>query len=87
MPAWMRTVLLVGTLAIAYLIVLSTGPGRAFFQLEPLPVEIVITLGAIAGAWTWAVLLIHRTRIVQRAIDLLIAGWRGIRPVPRSARA
>jgi hypothetical protein len=82
----MRTVLLVGGLAVAYLIVLSTDPGRAFFQLEPLPVEIVITLGAIAGVWTWAVLLIHRTRIVQRAIDLLIAAWHRIGPPPCSDR-
>jgi cation-transporting ATPase E len=79
MPAWMRTVVLVGALAIAYLVILSTGPGRAFFQLSPLPVEIVVTLVAIAGAWTWAVLHIHRTRIVQRGIDVLIAGWRYLR--------
>jgi cation-transporting ATPase E len=81
MPAWMRTTLLVAALSIAYLVILSTGPGRTFFQLEPLPVEIVITLGAIAGAWTWALLHIHRTRIVQRGIDLLIAAWRMIRPL------
>jgi hypothetical protein len=81
MPAWMRTTLLVAALSIAYLVILSTGPGRAFFQLEPLPVEIVITLGVIAGAWTWALLHIHRTRIVQRGIDLLIAAWRAIRPL------
>ena len=85
MPAWMRTVVLVGALTIAYLVILSTGPGRAFFQLSPLPVEIVATLGVIAGAWTWAVLHIHRTRVVQRGIDQLIAGWRTIRPLRPSA--
>jgi hypothetical protein len=72
MPAWMRTVLLVGALTVLYLVVLSTGPGRSFFQLEPLAYQIVITLGVLAAAWTWAVLHIHRTRIVQRAIDRLI---------------
>ena len=81
MPAWMRTVVLVGALTIAYVVILSTGQGRAFFQLSPLPVEIVATLGVIAGAWTWAVLHIHRTRVVQRGIDQLIAGWRIIRPL------
>ena len=85
MPAWMRTVVLVGALTIAYLVILSTGPGRTFFQLSPLPVEIVATLGVIAGAWTWAVLHIHRTRVVQRGIDQLIAGWRTIRPLRPSA--
>jgi cation-transporting ATPase E len=82
MPAWVRTAILVGGLTIAYLVVLSTGPGRSFFQLSPLPVEIVSTLVVIAGAWTWAVLHIHRTRVVQRAIDRLIAGWRVLRPLP-----
>jgi hypothetical protein len=86
MPAWMRTAILVGTLAVAYLVILSTGPGRAFFQLSPLPVEIVVTLVAIAAAWTWAVIHIHRTRVVQRGIDALIAGWRLIRPSPEPAR-
>jgi cation-transporting P-type ATPase E len=73
MPAWMRTALLVGALAAGYLLVLSTTTGRAFFQLEPLPVEIVAILGVLAGAWTWAVVHIHRTRVVQRGIDWLIA--------------
>jgi cation-transporting ATPase E len=87
MPAWMRTVILVGVLTIAYLVVLSTEGGRSFFQLSPLPFEIVASLIVIAGAWTWAVLHIHRTRVVQRAIDLLIAAWRGIRPASSSAGA
>jgi cation-transporting ATPase E len=85
MPAWMRTVMLVGALTLAYLVVLSTAPGRAFFQLSPLPAEIVLQLGVIAAAWTWAVLHIHRTRIVQRAIDLMIAGWRSARPLRASS--
>jgi hypothetical protein len=68
----MRTVLLVGALPILGLVVLSTGPGRSFFQLEPLAYPIVITLGVIAATWTWAMSHIHRTRIVQRAIDELI---------------
>jgi hypothetical protein len=76
----MRTALLVGALTAGYLAVLSTGAGRAFFQLQPLPAEIVLTLGVLAGTWTWAVIHIHRTRIVQRAIDILIAGWRNLRP-------
>ncbi len=80
MPAWMRTVLLVGALAVGYLAVLSTATGRAFFQLEPLPAEIVLILGVLAAIWTWAVVHIHRTRIVQRAIDILLAGWRNLRP-------
>jgi cation-transporting P-type ATPase E len=71
MPAWMRTVLLVTAMTAAYLIVLSTPLGRTFFQLEPLPAELVLTLGVIAGAWTLAVVLIHHTRIVQRGIDQL----------------
>jgi uncharacterized membrane protein YgdD (TMEM256/DUF423 family) len=87
MPAWMRTVVLVGTLTFAYLAILATGPGRAFFQLSPLPFEFVATLGAIAAFWTWAVLHIHRTRIVQRGIDLLITGWKTVRPAHASTRA
>jgi cation-transporting P-type ATPase E len=87
MPAWVRTVLLVGGLAVAYVVVLSSQVGRSFFQLAPLPAEIVLTLAVIAGAWTWAVLHIHRTRVVQRAIDVLIAAWRGARPVEPAARA
>ena len=87
MPAWMRTVILVGAMTIAYLIVLSTEVGRSFFQLAPLPVEIVVTLLVTAGVWTWAVLHIHRTRIVQRGIDVLIAAWRGMRQAQPSAGA
>jgi cation-transporting ATPase E len=81
MPAWMRTVLLVVGMTIAYVVVLSTEPGRSFFQLSPLPFDIVVTLVVIAAVWTWAVLHIHRTRVVQRGIDVLIAGWRRMRPV------
>jgi cation-transporting ATPase E len=84
MPAWARTGLLVGALAIAYLAVLATDGGRSFFQLHTLPVEIVVTLGVTAIAWTGAVLMIHRTRIVQRAIDVLIAACLRI-PVARPA--
>jgi cation-transporting ATPase E len=85
MPAWLRTTVLVAALVIAYLVVLSTGPGRSFFQLAPLPWEIVASLIAIAAAWTGAVIGIHRTRIVQRGIDVLIDGWRSIRPLPEAA--
>jgi hypothetical protein len=78
MPAWVRVAALVGALVGAYLVVLSTGAGRAFFQLAPLPWEIVATLLVIAVAWTGAVIGIHRTRIVQRGIDVLIAAWQGL---------
>jgi cation-transporting P-type ATPase E len=87
MPAWMRTVVLVGAMTLAYLAILSTSAGRTFFQLSPLPVEIVATLGAIAGLWTWAVVHIHRTRIVQRGIDVLVTGWKTVRPAHASADA
>ncbi len=80
MPAWMRTVLLVGALTAGYVAVLSTANGRAFFQLQPLPAEIVAILGLLAATWTWAVVHIHRTRVVQHGIDILIAGWRNLRP-------
>ena len=79
-PARLRTATLVGALVAAYLVILSTGPGRAFFQLSPLPAEIVLTLGAIAAAWTLVVVRVHRTRIVQRAIDTGMAGYRVVRP-------
>jgi hypothetical protein len=85
MPAWVRTTVLVGALGIAYLVVLSTGPGRSFFQLAPLPWQIVASLIAIAAAWTAAVIGIHRTRIVQRGIDVLIDAWRALRPLPGTA--
>jgi cation-transporting ATPase E len=78
MPAWMRTALLVGSLLVAYLVVLATGPGRSFFQLSPLPWEIVATIVVIAAAWTAAAIGIHRTRIVQHGIDRLIAGWQHV---------
>jgi cation-transporting ATPase E len=87
MPAWVRTGLLVGGLSLAYLVVLSTEAGRGFFQLAALPAEIVVILAAIAGTWTWAVLHIHRTRIVQRAIDLLIRAWRHALAVKPTAHA
>jgi cation-transporting P-type ATPase E len=94
MPAWMRTVVLVVTMVVAYLVVLSVPLGRSFFQLTPLPAEIVATLGVIAAAWTLAVLFIHRTRVVQRAIDVLIDASaptvtkmsRGLRTVPPISR-
>jgi cation-transporting ATPase E len=75
MPAWVRAALLVGSLVAAYLVVLATDPCRAFFQLTPLPLEIVATLLLIAGAWTGAVVGIHHTRVVQRGIDVAIAVW------------
>ena len=59
---------------------LSSPQGRAFFQLEPLPAEIVVTLGVIAGAWTLAVVLIHHTRIVQRGIDRAVPARECERP-------
>ncbi|HSL77259.1 MAG TPA: HAD-IC family P-type ATPase, partial [Candidatus Limnocylindrales bacterium] len=85
MPAWMRTTILVGSMTLAYLVVLSTDPGRAFFQLAPLPWEIVATLLVIAAVWTAAVLQVQRTRVVQRFIDRLILAWRAVRPM-RSGR-
>ncbi len=81
MPAWARVAALIGSMVGLYLVVLSTAPGRSFFQLEPLPWEIVGTLLVIAATWTAAVIAIHHTRIVQRGIDVLIAGWRAVRPV------
>jgi cation-transporting ATPase E len=86
MPAWVRTALLVVCLVGAYLAVLATELGRAVFQLTPLPWEIVASLLATAAAWTAAVIGIHRTRIVQHAIDLLIAAWQRLvarRPADR----
>jgi pimeloyl-ACP methyl ester carboxylesterase len=53
--------------------------GRAFFQLQPLPAEIVLILGVLAGIWTWAVVHIHRTRIIQHGIDWLIAARGNLR--------
>ena len=70
-----------------YLVVLSTTPGRSFFQLAPLPWEIVATLLVIAATWTAAVIAIHHTRIVQRGIDVLIGGWRAVRPVQPATQA
>ena len=70
-----------------YLVVLSTTPGRSFFQLAPLPWEIVATLLVIAATWTAAVIAIHHTRIVQRGIDVLIAGWRTVRPLQPATQA
>ena len=49
MPAWMRTVILVGALTITSLVILSTGPGRALFQLSHCPPR-WCTLLAIAAA-------------------------------------
>lgn len=79
MPAWTRTTLLVASLCGAYLAVLATELGRSFFQLAPLPWEIVATLLVIATAWTGAAIGIHRTRIVQRAIDMVIAATKAQR--------
>ncbi len=76
MPAWVRLAALVGSMVGLYLVVLSTTPGRSFFQLAPLPWEIVATLLVVAATWTAAAIAIHHTRIVQRGIDVLIAGWR-----------
>jgi hypothetical protein len=87
MPAEVRTAILIGVLVAAYLAVLSTELGRAFFQLAPLPWEIVASLVAIAGAWTAAVIGIHKTRIVQRGIDVLIAGVHSLRARQPSAEA
>jgi hypothetical protein len=47
--------------------------GRAFFELEPLPAELVAALGLVAIAWTALVLLVRRTGVVQRGLD----GWSG----------
>jgi cation-transporting ATPase E len=85
MPAWVRTLLLVSTMTVAYLVILSAAPGRSFFDLAPLPAEIVVVLGVLAAVWTWAVFHVHRTRVVQRGIDLLIAAWRVRRPAASSA--
>ena len=79
MPAWARTSLLIGAMVVIFLVGISTAAGRDFFQLTPLPLEVLATLIAIAAAWTGAVIVIHRTRIVQRWIDGLIASWRGLR--------
>ena len=88
MPAWARTVLLVGGLALAYLVVLSAEAGRGFFQLAALPCGDRRHARASSPAtWTWAVLHIHRTRIVQRAIDVLILAWQHARAVKPVAHA
>lgn len=78
-PGWLRTAGLVAAMAVVYLIVLATAPGRGFYELEPLPWQIVAVLVFIATAWTVAVLLVHHTLIVQRGIDRLLAGWATVR--------
>jgi cation-transporting ATPase E len=83
-PAWIKTALLVTALTLAFLVVLSTDAGRTFFELRPLPVEIVVGLGASSVAWASTVLLIHRTTIVQRGIEAVIVALRKIRLACRS---
>jgi cation-transporting P-type ATPase E len=73
MSARSRTALLVGGLIAADLVVLSTPFGRSFFQLAPLPWDIVASLIAIAAAWTGAAIGIHRTRLIQRPLDRLLS--------------
>jgi len=79
LPWWSRIPLLIAAMAIVYLTVLSLPIGRAFFELEPLPAELVAALGLMAIAWTALVLLIRRTGVVQHAIDRLV-GFRRRRP-------
>jgi cation-transporting ATPase E len=84
MPSWVRVTTLVASLVGTYVVVLSTPLGRSFFQLAPLPWEIVGTLLAIAAVWTAAVIAIHHTRIVQRGIDALTAGSMRLAARPRA---
>jgi cation-transporting P-type ATPase E len=78
-PGWVRTLGLVAVMAAAYLGVLATSLGRGFYELEPLPWQVVAILGFIAAAWTIAVLLVHHTLIVQRGIDRLLVAWSTVR--------
>jgi len=79
MPGWARTLILLVVMAVAFLVALSTEAGRSCCQLAPMPWELVVTLGAIAAFWTWAVVHIHRTRVVQRGIDVALAALGSLR--------
>ena len=69
----LRAAALVAALAAGYVVVLATEPGRAFFELEALPAELVVALAAIAATWTGVVLVLHRLGTVQMGIDVLLA--------------
>jgi cation-transporting P-type ATPase E len=77
LPRWSRTLLLIGAMAIVYLVVLALPIGRAFFELEPLVPGLVAALGFVAIAWTVIVLLVRRTGVVQRGIDRLLRPLEG----------
>jgi cation-transporting ATPase E len=79
LPPWGRTGLLMGAMAVVYVVILSVPFGRDFFELEPLPAPLVLGLGLIAAVWTMVVLLIRRNGIVQRIIDRLLGAYRAAR--------
>jgi cation-transporting ATPase E len=68
----LRTVGLVAALAAGYLAILATDAGRAFFELQALPAELVVALAAIAAAWTVVVLVLDHLGTVQAGIDILL---------------
>ncbi len=84
LPPAVRSAALVAGLVTGYLAVLASEPGRAFFELEALPTDLVMAISAVSAGWTAIVLVLHRLGTVQPAIDTLAARARPAARFPRA---
>ena len=76
--------LLSGAMLLIYLVMVQVPFLREFYELTPLPADVLVMLLVVAGIWTAVVHALRRTGIVARVEDLLWAAvlraWHRLRP-------
>ena len=81
--------LLSGAMLLVYLVMIQVPFLRDFYELTPLPPQMLALLLGVAALWTAVVHLLRRTGIVGRVEDALwaavLGAWRRVRPRRESA--
>ena len=76
--------LLSGAMLLIYLVMIQVPFLRDFYELTPLPPQVLALLLGAAALWTAGVHLLRRTGIVGRVEDALwaaaVGAWRRVRP-------
>ena len=76
---------------VVYLLMIQVPFLREFYELTPIPPNVILVLLAVAGLWTVVVHALRKTGIVARVEDVLwaraVRAWHRLRPARGSRPA